>query len=185
MPEERRRSGAATYAFGSLLTITVLSAVLAFAGFLFMPPYLVFASAAVVAPFVNVLLFALFSRNLLVGAAVGRILTFLVSAVGVYVYLCFLMGTVSGVYGPDALYAEDMQYFELPEYIEALPAVVGNALAYAFSPGHLFQDIIARGDAVWGHIAAAALFAQIGLPQVFIKVRKPPEPETPAQVKKR
>ncbi len=175
--EKKKRGGVVSFALTSVLTVSVVSAVFAVAGFLAMVPYIVFVSAIVLTPSVSVLLFMLFSRNADMSFLVCRVVTGVVSAVGAYLFVCFTMGAVSGIYGAYPLEMEEMREVELSAYIENLPVIFGNALLYFVSPGRLWQDIVARGETVWGLAAAAALFAQIGAPQIFIRVReKPPEP---------
>ncbi|MDR1668676.1 MAG: hypothetical protein LBR76_01795 [Oscillospiraceae bacterium] len=191
MQEEKK--SAVPFILASLLSVAVLSAVLAVAGFLAMIPYAVFASAILATPFVSVLLFALFLNNAGMSVPVCRAVTGFVSALGAYLFLCFMMGAVSGVYGAYPLEMDEMREVEFSVYIENLPVIFANALLYFIKPGQLWQDIMARGDAVWGLAAAGALFAQIGLPQVFIRARvtepepaeqKPKPAQTPAQKRK-
>lgn len=184
MQEEKKPNRIIVFALASLLTSSVLSAVLAVAGFLALLPYFVFLSAVLLTPFVNVFLYALYAgKNL--DPTVRRAVTGIVSALGAYMFVCFMMGVVSGVYGAVPLEMEEMQEFEMGEYTGKLPAVFGNALAYFVSPGRLWQDVAARGERMWGLIAASAFFAQIGLPQLFIPARvKLPEPAGIAHQKK-
>ena len=167
--KHKERSGALFFLLTGIAVSAVVPSLFAFAGFLYCIPYLNIASAALISPLVCTLLCRIFSKKLRVAPLAARVLTAIPSVLGAYIFVCVLTGTLSGVFGALPLETELMNDVEMMEYIKRAGTVFGNAANYFLSPGLLWQDIAARGETMWAMIAAAALIAHFGLPQMFIR----------------
>ena len=172
--KHREKSGALFFLLTGIPVSVVIPALFAAAGFLLFIPYLNLASALLLTPAVCILLFKLLFRKTAMGTPQARVLIGVASLLGAYVYICVMAGVLSGVFGSVPVEMEDMLDIEVMEYIERAPVIFRNAANRFLAPGLLWQDVTAWNEEGWALIAAAALFAQIGLPQLFIRQRPAP-----------
>jgi hypothetical protein len=166
---KREPSGAFFFLLTGLALSAVIAVPLAVAGFFLYAPFLNLASAVLLVPVFYVLLYKSLRKKTRFGAPVARVLTFIVSAAGAYVFICVTTGVLSGVFGAEPVDSEYMRETGIMEYIDSITTVLGNAALYISFPQLLWQDLAAWGSEGWTVIAAAAFFSQVTLPQIFIK----------------
>ncbi|MCL1807230.1 MAG: hypothetical protein FWG31_05970 [Oscillospiraceae bacterium] len=174
--KQKDKTGALFFGLTGAAVSVFVPILFAAAGFLAFAPWLNIASAVVLTPAALTVLYWVFSKKTRMQVMFSRCLTAAMSALGAYLYICMMTGMLSGIFGAIPLESIDMREYELTEVLSGVPTGLANGIAYLVSPGTLWQDVTAWVDGGWPLIAAAALFAQIGLPQLFI--RRPPE-ETP------
>ncbi|MDR0294312.1 MAG: hypothetical protein LBH95_09215 [Oscillospiraceae bacterium] len=174
--KHRERSGMSFFRLTGTVVSAAVPALFAVAGFFFYIPYLNLASAVLFTPLVCALLYKLLFMRTRMGVPSARVATAVVSALGAYVHVCVLTGVLSGIFGAWPVGTAVMAETELMEYIKGAGTIFGDAAHYFLTPGLLWQDLAARGEAGWAMIAAGGVIAQIGIPQLFIRRR--PEPLT-------
>jgi len=168
----KESSGALLFLLTSLALSAAVAALFAVAGFLAFIPYGNLASAVLLAPAVCILLYTVLLKKTRLGPLPARVLTGISSLAGAYVYICVIMGALSGIFGQFPVETEIMRETEMMEYLHRIMVILGNAFQYMSYPGLLWQDFAAWNSEGWPMIAAAAFTAQTVLPQIFFRAPK-------------
>jgi hypothetical protein len=164
---------------GTALSI-FLPAIFTFAGFLIFVPWLNLAAAVLVTPLFCALFYRLFSGGLNTEQPTTRLLTALVSFIGMWIFLCALAGTLSGLYGFEPESVHELRFlYEPAEVLEAWTEwehfsndILKNFVIYLISPIVLFEDLAAWNEEGWLILATAGCIAQMTIPQFLVKRRR-------------
>ncbi|MDR0324987.1 MAG: hypothetical protein LBI19_02685 [Oscillospiraceae bacterium] len=169
--KHREKTGALFFLLAGTAVSVTVSALFAFAGFLYFIPYLSLSSAVLLTPVVCTVLYSLFLKKTRLEVLPARVLAAFASLLGAYVYICVMSGVLSGVFGAFPVEVTYMRDTELMTFITDAPVILRNTANYVLSPGMLWQDIAAWSREGWHILMAAAILTQVGLPQLFITKR--------------